>query len=161
VRINTVGDLVECSDATATGTDIAGIAAVSGDTVGATDANGAWRFALGGFTPGSGLPVAGDMVPYYVPSPETFFITANFDSATDGTLDAPTAATLGNACGIQLSGGVWSLSGATDPFICRVHDVLDVNYVPIAMSAAAGKYVVFTINASQNAAIAVITDASA
>ena len=160
VRLNTSGELVECSDATATGTDLAGIAAASGDIAGSTDGTGSFRFKLGSFTPGTGYPVAGDLVPYYVPSPETLFITANFDAATDGTLDTPVQTDVGDVCGIQLSSGVWSLSGATDPFLCRVMDVLDVNYMPIALSGGTGKFVVFTINAYQSASVAVVTDAS-
>ena len=157
----TTGNLEECASNPATGDDFGGIAVASGDTVGGTDANGAFRFKIGAFTPGSGLPVAGDLVPYIVPTPTTQFITANLDTTTGAFGDTFTHAnSVSKGAGIQLTGGVWGIALGGNQ-IARVIDLLDVNYTPVGLSGLAAKFAVFVFTAAQNMAPTVNVDAAA
>ena len=161
VRLNTAGTLVECSDNPATGNDFGGIAVASGDTVGATDANGAFRFKIGAFTPGTGFPVAGDLVPYIVPTPTTQFITKNYDATTGVFGDTPTATTvIGNGLGIQIVSGTWGLALGGNQ-IARCVDLLDANFTPVGLSGGTGVWLVFVFTAAQNMAPTVNVDAAA
>lgn len=165
VRLNTGGELVEATTAWATGNDFLGIALSSGDTVGATDGNGTFRQLKGAFTPGTGLPVSGDLVPVLIPTPETFFITSNW-TATTGASTAATAATapaktnVGDGGGFNLDSGNWVL-GMGVAQNARVLQVLDSNYEDIAYSGGTGRHVVFVFTSSQTMAEAVNTDADA
>ena len=160
VRLNTGGELVECSTDPATGNDILGVAMTSGDTVGATDPNGASRQLLGSFTPGTGFPVSGDMVPVIVAGPDTWFLTSNFDSTTAGFGDTPAKTDVGDGAGLQLVTGTWGIAmgGAQN---VRVLQVLDANYNDIAYSGGTGKHAVFVFTSGQTLAEAVNTDADA
>lgn len=160
VRLNTAGELVECSNNPATGDDFGGIAVTSGDTVGATDANGSVRQRLGAFTPGTGFPVAGDLVGYVQPAPDIEFITSNFDSTTGAFGDVPAQTDIGDGVGIQIVSGVWGVAKGGNQ-IARIVDVLDINFRPIAYSGKTGARVVFVFTAGQNMASAVNVDAAA
>lgn len=160
VRLNTAGELVEASTDPATGNDFLGIAMASGDTVGATDANGAVRWKLGAFTPGTGFPVSGDLVPVMIPTSETWLVTSNFDATTAGFGDAPAKTDVGDGAGFQLVSGSWGVAKGGNQLV-RILKVLDADYTDIALSGGTGKHVVFVVNAGQTAAEAVNTDADA
>lgn len=165
VRLNTGGELVECTTAWATGNDFLGIALASGDTVGATDANGAFTQKKGAFTPGDGFPNSGDLVPVVIATPDTWFITSNW-TATTGASTASVAATapaktnVGDGGGFNLDSGNWVL-GMGVAQNARVLQVLDSNYEDIAYSGGTGRHVVFVFTSGQNMAEAVNTDADA
>lgn len=160
VRLNTGGELVEATTDWATGNDFLGIAMTSGDTVGATDANGSVRQLTGAFTPGTGFPVSGDMVPVIVATPDTWFVTSNFDATTGAFGDTPAKTNVGDGGGLALVSGSWGIAmgGAQN---ARVLQVLDSSYNDIAYSGGTGKHVVFVFTSGQNMAEAVNTDADA
>src|SRR6185503_14289894 len=116
VFINLAGSLAE-SPATATGpiaSDFAGIAAQSGDTVGATDPIGNFRIPLGLFTPGlsANAPVAGDMTMFWKASVGQKLRSRRF--STDGTgaaIVAPVAANRGDMAGLMFNAGDWGFDG--------------------------------------------------
>lgn len=165
VRLNTGGELVECTTAWATGNDFLGIALGSGDTVGATDANGAFVVKKGAFTPGDGFPNSGDLVPVLVAGPDVWFITSNW-TATTGASTATTSGSepaktnVGDGGGFNLDSGNWVL-GMGVAQNARVLQVLDSNYEDIAFSGGTGRHVVFVFTSGQNMAEAVNTDADA
>ena len=160
VRLNTGGELVEATTDWATGEDFLGIAMASGDTVGATDANGTFRSLVGAFTPGTGLPVSADLVPVVLPSPDVWFVTSNFDLTTGAFGDAPVKTSVGDAGGLALVSGTWGYAaGGTKN--ARVMHVLDSNLTDIAFSGNAGVSVVIVFGSGQTMADAVITDADA
>jgi hypothetical protein len=160
VRLNTAGELVEATTDPATGNDFLGYLTVSGDTVGATDANGTFRNLVGAFTPGTGFPVSGDLVSVVIPNSSTHFITANFDATTAGFGDVPAKTDVGDGAGLQLVSGSWGIAkgGAQN---VRILQVLDSAYQDIAFSAGAGVYCVFVHTSGQTMAEAVNTDADA
>jgi hypothetical protein len=160
VRLNTGGELVEAATAWATGNDFLGIALASGDTVGDTDANGAFTWKKGAFTPGDGLPNSGDLVPVLIPTPETFFITSNWTATTGAASGSPAKTNVGDGGGFNLDSGNWVL-GMGVAQNARVIQVLDANYEDIAFSGGTGVYVVFVFTSAQTMAEAVNTDADA
>lgn len=160
VRLNTGGELVEATTDYVSGEDFLGILAASGDTAGATDANGTFRWLAGAFTPGTGFPVSGDLVPVILPSPDIFFVTSNFDASVAGFGDAPLKTFVGDAGGLQVVSGVWGYAagGAKN---ARVMHVLDADLNDIAFSGKAGVSVVIVFGSGQTMAEGVITDADA
>ncbi len=160
VRLNTGGELVEATTDPATGNDFLGFSATSGDTVGSTDANGTVRWLKGAFTPGTGFPVSGDLVPVIVPNGDTWFITSNFDATTAGFGDVPAKTDVGDGAGLQAVAGVWGIAkgGAQN---VRILQVLDSSYTDIAFSGNTGVHCVFVHTSGQTMAEAVNTDADA
>lgn len=158
VRLNTGGELVEATTDPATGNDLLGFAMVSGDTVGATDGNGAFRHKIGAFTPGTGYPVSRDQTAVVMPGPDVWFLTANFDATTAGFGDTPAKTDVGDGAGLQLVSGTWGIAKGGNQLV-RILQVLDSNYNDIALSGGTGKFVVFVVNAAQTLAEAVNTDA--
>lgn len=124
-----------------------GIAASSGDTVGASDTVGTFRRKLGQFVPGASpnLPTTADQVSVLVTLPGALIECGNICS--DGTGAAsitPTEANIGDLIRLVLSGGgvyffdFGSPGTATAATILVCHDVLDVNGDSITFSGRTG-----------------------
>ena len=160
VRLNTGGELVEATTDWATGNDFLGILMASGDTVGATDANGSFRWLTGAFTPGTGFPVANDLVPVILPSPDTFFYTLNYGATSAAFGATPAKTNVGDGGSLELISGSWGFvqDGVQNH---RIMHVLDANLNDIAFSGGTGVGVVFVITSGQTMAEAVNTDADA
>jgi hypothetical protein len=144
VSVNADGELTESADDPAA-EDVIGVAAASGDTVGTTDAMGAYRKRVGLFAPGisPNLPVTGDMVPVWEVFGGHTFIAQVFATDGAGTAATPALANIGDRAGFSLTAGVWSLDTGTANFSARVVDVLDVNGRSIQESGLTGANALF------------------
>lgn len=153
VSINADGELTESAD-DPVDADLFGIALASGDTVGATDGNGTFKFKIGAFAPGTGYPTTGDLVPVQVPDSNTYFITKNFSAAGSAFADAsPALADIGDEVGLSLISGSWGVDQSATNNTCRIVDVLDANLNSIQLSGGTGTQVVFQIVAHQSASL--------
>lgn len=137
VGVNADGELTESAD-DAAAEDIIGVAA------------GPVSYTRNGTTvttnPETGVDfTTGDMVPVYLNRPGQTWITSNFDDTTGGFGDTPTAAHIGDECGLQLQGGDWGIHLGGSEQTCRIVDVLDDNFESIQRSGNTGVYVVFEI----------------
>lgn len=145
VAVNAGGYVTE-SATNAAVVDFIGIAATTGDTVGATDAVGLYRTPIGQFTPGvsPNLPITGSPVAFWRAKSSTKWVTANFSTGGVGVLVTPTAAEIGDAVGLRLNGGVWFLdNNAGTTKIGRITDVIDANGISVRLSGATGVKIVF------------------
>lgn len=134
------------SEAATNPSTIDGIAAASGDTVGATDANGTFRIPNGLFTPGASpnLPVAGDPVPFWRVRQRRKWIAARF--STDGTgaaLTTPALSHIGDTVGLALNSGNWSVDNAVANKVGKITDVIDAGGESITRSGKTGANVIF------------------
>jgi hypothetical protein len=144
VSVNADGELTESADDPAA-EDFIGIAAMSGDTVGATNAIGIYRKRRGMFSPGisPNLPQTGDQIQVWEAYQGHTFRTNNFATDGSGTLTAPAAANIGDRAGLSLTAGQWSLDTGTTNFIARVVDVLDANGISLQEQGGTGVTVLF------------------
>ena len=152
VFINLAGTLQECGNEPVA-SDFAGIAAQSGDTVGATDPNGNFRTPLGLFTPGAApnLPVALDMTMMWMAIAGQKLITRRFSTdGTGATIIAPATANIGDTVGLELNAGNWGFDGeAATPKILVITDVLDANGESVVRSGLTGVFTVAAVIASR------------
>jgi len=156
VSLNNAGDLTESASAPAD-EDFLGIAAMSGDTVGATDPNGIFRSPEGLFTPGASpnLPVAGDLISIWRAKPGHKWVSRNFATDGAGTAAVPTKANaVGEVASLILASGNWFVDvGGSGSRVARIDKVLDAKGNDIARSSGTGVFVVFEFIATQSTSI--------
>lgn len=144
VVVVAAGTLSECASGAAT---LDGIAAMSGDTVGATDPVGVYRTPMGMYTPtgNDSLPTTNDPTTFWRIRQRRLWIAQRF--STDGTgaaLVVPALANIGDAVGIILNAGNWSIDGnAGTAKVARIVDVLDAFGDSIVKSAKTGSKAIF------------------
>jgi len=156
-----VGEPIGVVDA-GTLTEPAGATAsvVVGDFDGGTGGIAAYGPGAGNIDPATGAAMAtGASVPFWPFGQGTQFITDNFFATGDTTTAVVPAQTdvgehykmnqaaAATAWGLEQTA---ALSGVD--LVCRVTEVLDVNFAPIRITSAAGVYLVFEIDAPTLAA---------
>lgn len=144
VSVNADGELTESADDPAA-EDVIGIAAMSGDTVGSTNAIGIYRKRRGMFSPGASpnLPQTGDQIQVWEVYQGHTFVTKNFATDGSGTAAVPAAANIGDRAGLTLINGNWFLDTGTTNFIARIVDVLDANGISVQEQGGTGVSVLF------------------